>query len=161
MRFLFALVALAPLLVWLGAAPAAPPVAPPAPAPTAVAGDALAEDAVTSGEDLYYRRCSVCHGETGLGLEEARLAFPESHRRCTQCHKSGTSKILTFPFVDNNMFDVGQAPPIRGEGTLTAFGDPATLRAYIQAAMPRHAPDSLSEAEAEAIAAFVWGLKRQ
>lgn len=120
-----------------------------------------ASEALELGEDLYERRCSVCHGPTGLGLEEARGAFPESHRRCTQCHKSGGPKLLFFPFQDNNMFDVGQAPALRGEGTLSAFGDSKALSAYIQAAMPRHAPGSLSDAEAEAITAFVEGLRQQ
>lgn len=118
-------------------------------------------DVLELGEDLYGRRCSVCHGPTGLGLEEARLAFPESHRRCTQCHKSGGTKILTYPFQDNNMFDVGLAPALRGEGTLAPLSDPQALRAYIQAAMPRHAPGTLTAAETDAVAAFVEGLNKQ
>lgn len=113
------------------------------------------------GADLFYRRCSVCHGKTGLGLEEARAAFPESHRRCTQCHKSGGPQLLMVPFNDNNMFDVGTAPALRGPGTLPAFSDSASLRRYIQAAMPRHAPGSLTEAEAAAITAFIEELRGQ
>jgi mono/diheme cytochrome c family protein len=109
------------------------------------------------GEELYGRRCAVCHGPTALGLEEARLAFPESHRRCTQCHKSGGPRRLTYPINDRHMFDVGRAPPLRGPGTLGALRDSAALRAYIQAAMPRHAPGTLSVAEADALATFLEG----
>lgn len=113
------------------------------------------------GSDLFYRRCSVCHGKTGLGFDEAREAFPESHRRCTQCHKSGGPKIMTIPFQDNNMFDIGDPPALRGSGTLRAWPDAAALRAYIEAAMPRHAPGSLSRAEAEAITAFLEVLRER
>lgn len=129
-----------------GLAVAAPPQTPPQPQ-------------LERGGDLFYRRCSVCHGKTGLGFEEAREAFPESHRRCTQCHKSGGPEIMVIPFQDNNMFDVGEPPALRGPGTLRALPDPAALRAYIQAAMPRHAPGSLSQAEAEAITAFLMELR--
>ncbi|ADI16007.1 c-type cytochrome [Truepera radiovictrix] len=123
-------------------------------------GSALApRGAGALGEALYGRRCAVCHGPTGLGLEEARLAFPESHRRCTQCHKSGGYKRLTYPINDRHMFDVGRAPPLRGPGALEALRDPAALRAYIQAAMPRHAPGTLSAAEADALATFLEGLR--
>lgn len=120
-----------------------------------------AELEAEAGADLFYRRCSVCHGKTGLGLEEARAAFPESHRRCTQCHKSGGPQLLMVPFNDNNMFDVGTAPALRGPGTLPTFSDSASLRRYIQAAMPRHAPGSLTEAEAAAITAFIEELRGQ
>ena len=120
-----------------------------------------AEAGTEMGADLFYRRCSVCHGKTGLGLEEARAAFPESHRRCTQCHKSGGPQLLVVPFNDNNMFDVGVPPALRGPGTLPAFTDAGALRRYIQAAMPRHAPGSLSEAEAAAITAFIEELRKQ
>jgi cytochrome c len=111
------------------------------------------------GSELFYRRCSVCHGKTGLGFEEAREAFPESHRRCTQCHKSGGPNVMVIPFQDNNMFDVGHPPALRGPGTLRAWPDAAALRAYIQAAMPRHAPGSLSPTEATAITAFLTKLR--
>lgn len=113
------------------------------------------------GSDLFYRRCSVCHGKTGLGFGEARQAFPESHQRCTQCHKSGGPEVMVIPFQDNNMFDVGDPPALRGPGTLRAWPDAAALRAYIQAAMPRHAPGSLSRAEAAAITAFIEELRKQ
>jgi len=111
------------------------------------------------GGELFYRRCSVCHGKTGLGLAEAREAFPESHRRCTQCHKSGGPEVMMVPFQDNNMFDIGHPPALRGPGTLRAWPDAAALRTYIQAAMPRHAPGTLSPAEAAALTAFLTELR--
>ncbi len=66
---------------------------------------------------------------------------------------------MTIPFQDNNMFDVGDPPALRGPGTLRAWLDAVALRAYIEAAMPRHAPGSLSRAEAEAITAFIEALR--
>ena len=66
---------------------------------------------------------------------------------------------MVIPFQDNNMFDVGHPPALRGPATLQALSDPVALRSYIQAAMPRHAPGSLSEGEAEAITAFILELR--
>ena len=99
------------------------------------------------GAAVYALRCAVCHGKTGQGLNEARLAFPEDHRRCTRCHKQGNAARMATPFVDNNMFDTGDAPALVGEEKLVAFPNAAVLHSYIRAAMPRHAPGSLAEAE--------------
>jgi mono/diheme cytochrome c family protein len=146
---------LAGVLALLGSA-LVPVLAAAPPQPTAQPG---AEAGLELGADLFYRRCSVCHGKTGLGLEEARSAFPEGHRRCTQCHKAGGPEVMVVPFQDNHMFDVGDPPALRGPGTLPAFTDAAALRRYIQAAMPRHAPGSLTEAEAAAITALLTELR--
>ena len=96
------------------------------------------------GAALYSLRCAVCHGATGQGLAEARLAFPEDHRRCSHCHKEGNPALMANPFVDNDMFDVGDAPALVGEGELAAFPNAAVLQSYIHAAMPRHAPGTLT-----------------
>src|SRR5690606_18357820 len=42
---------------------------------------------LTAGAEAYALRCAVCHGSTGGGIEEARLAFPPDERRCTRCHR--------------------------------------------------------------------------
>lgn len=66
---------------------------------------------------------------------------------------------MVIPFQDNHMFDVGDPPALRGPETLQALSDPVVLRSYIQAAMPRHAPGSLSEGEAAALTAFILELR--
>lgn len=124
---------------------------------------------VERGRAVFALRCAVCHGETGGGLEEARLAFPEDHRRCESCHKpgnpdrqanmSGSFELMRGPVAVGNAFAIGEAPPLRGPGTLRNFRNRAALRAYIQAAMPRHAPGSLEPQESRALSAFVLELK--
>ena len=115
------------------------------------------EDAeLLNGAELYYQKCSVCHGDTGLGLEEARATFPEDHRRCTQCHKSGNPKEVDWLNIrDNDMFDIGDPTPLRGEGALANFANPESLQAYISATMPRYAPNSLEADDYRDIAAFL------
>lgn len=66
---------------------------------------------------------------------------------------------MVIPFEDNNMFDIGDPPALRGPGTPQALPDKAALQAYIQARMPRHAPGTLSGGEAAALAAFVLELR--
>lgn len=121
------------------------------------------------GRDIFALRCAVCHGETGGGLDEARLAFPENHRRCESCHKPGNPdrqadmrnsfELMRGPVAVGNAFAIGEAPALHGPGTLSALGDPSALRAYIQAAMPRHVPGSLSAAQSRALSAFVQELR--
>lgn len=121
------------------------------------------------GHQLFALYCAACHGKTGGGLAEARLAFPASHRRCESCHKPGNPdrqaemknsfELMRGPVAVGNAFAIGEAPALHGPGALNAFGDAAALRAYIQAAMPRHAPGSLSVAQSEALSRFVLELK--
>ncbi len=126
---------------------------------------------VTRGEQIFALRCAVCHGDTGGGLDEARLSFPEDHRRCESCHKPSNPSLQTqmgdrsFETVRGrvpvgNAFDIGVAPPLRGDGALEAFRDGAALEAFIRAAMPRHAPGSLSAEQSRALSAFLLELKR-
>ncbi len=112
------------------------------------------------GAALYHLRCSVCHGATGQGLAEARLAFPEDHRRCSRCHKEGNPVLMANPFIDNNMFDIGDAPALVGEDKMAAFPNAAVLQSYIRAEMPRHAPGSLADAEYWDITAHLLALNR-
>ncbi|CAA9553674.1 MAG: hypothetical protein AVDCRST_MAG86-33 [uncultured Truepera sp.] len=59
-----------------------------------------------------------------------------------------------------NAFAIGTAPPLRGPHALTAFRDAGALQAFIRAAMPRHAPGSLSAEQSYALTAFVLKLNR-
>lgn len=121
------------------------------------------------GRELFALYCAACHGETGGGLAEARLAFPESHRRCESCHKPGNPdlqaelpdsfELMRGRVAVGNAFSIGKAPALRGPGALQTFGSPAALRAYIEAAMPRHAPGTLTEAQSKSLSVFVLELR--
>jgi len=147
-------------------------------APRLVSQQPLLEAALTEGAALYAMNCSVCHGPTGGGLAEARLRFPEDERNCSRCHKANNPIVqpLTSPFVDNDMFPVGDAPALRpladgaadagaGDASRGAAGSPAAnltaptgpplarvaapqaLFAYVKATMPRYDPGRHSDAE--------------
>ncbi len=143
---------------------------PPKPAPIVETRTRLKAQ-IARGRSIFALRCAACHGDTGRGLEEARLAFPEDHRRCESCHKPNNPKLQTQMgsrsfetvrgrSVRGNAFAIGNAPPLHGEGALKAFGDAGALQAYIRAAMPRHAPGTLNGEQSYALAAFVAKLNR-
>ena len=111
---------------------------------------------VLRGADLYFANCSVCHGDTALGLAEAKTTFPPEDRRCTRCHRPGNSKTVDWTRIqDNNMFDIGDPVALRGDGALADFSDAATLYAYTRATMPRYQPGFLADAEYLDITAFL------
>src|SRR5690606_41286396 len=69
---------------------------------------------LSAAEELYAWNCAVCHGATGGGLAEAKLAFPADHRNCTRCHRpaNGDVKPLDKPFNDNDMFSFDDPPAL-------------------------------------------------
>jgi len=119
-----------------------------------------APEAVVRGAFTYDQNCSVCHGDTGLGYEEARLAFPADHRNCTRCHRPGNEREMSFETMmerQHDLFDVGVAPALRGPGALAAFTNDAVLLAYTRATMPRYQPGRLDdEGYADLVAFMRW-----
>lgn len=132
---------------------------------------------VGRGAELYALNCAVCHGATGGGLPEAKLAFPEDHRTCTRCHRPSNRIVqpLTEPFVDNDMFAIGDPPTLRTVvhdsdggpatelqeavvGHLGAVAPPSALLAYVAATMPRYDPGRLGHDEYVAITAHLLVL---
>ncbi len=119
---------------------------------------------------LYELNCTVCHGDTGGGLEEARLAFPEDHRRCESCHRpgnpakqadmQGSFELMRGRVAVGNAFAIGVAPPLVGEGALSSFRDAQGLSSFIRSTMPRFAPGSLNEREALALTALLLKWNR-
>ena len=130
-------------------------------------GDALrawlvhgAPEAVLRGAYAYDQNCAVCHGDTGLGYEEARLAFPADHRTCTRCHRPGNVREMSFATMmerQHDLFDLGAPPALRGPGALSAFATDAVLLAYTRATMPRYQPGRLDdEGYADLVAFMRW-----
>ncbi len=120
---------------------------------------AEADDEVRVGAELYDRNCAVCHGDTGLGYAEAKLAFPADHRTCTRCHRPGNPMEMSFEEMmlrQHDLFDLGAPPVLRGPDALQAFTDPIALWAYTGATMPRYQPGRLEATEVRAIVGFLW-----
>lgn len=109
------------------------------------------------GAALFAHHCSACHGDTGGGIEEARLSFPDTHRNCVRCHRTtNPPTMLLEEMTPRSAFDVGLAPPVVGPGfDLGKFGTGAGLYAYVQATMPRPFPAALDEDVYLAIVAFL------
>jgi hypothetical protein len=121
-------------------------------------------DRTDPGEDgaaVFAANCAVCHGATGLGLAEAKEAFPADHRQCHRCHKPGnppTMSLIQIEARQHDLFSLGEPPALRGENTLAATVDPAALRDYVQATMPRYRPGTLTDAEYLAVTEFLLQL---
>ena len=120
-----------------------------------------APDTVVRGAETYERNCSVCHGDTGLGYREAKLAFPADHRACTHCHRPGNEREMSWDVINargHNLFDVGDPPALRGPGTLVGLAEDAVLLAYTRATMPRYQPGRLTDDEYSDLVAFMRWL---
>ena len=112
---------------------------------------------VRNGASLYAFHCAACHGDTGAGFEEAVAAFPDSHQTCAKCHRPANPRVMDWSRIrPNNAFSVGEGPPLLGpHGAVQRFGSEASLRAYVAATMPRPFPGALSDAEYDAIVAYL------
>lgn len=140
-----------------------------APASGAVPDPAQAQDPavaalLTAGAEAYALRCAVCHGSTGGGIEEARLRFPPEERRCTRCHRPSNPVVqpLDRPFVDNDMFSIGDPPPLHPTPerptALASVAAPQALQDYLSRTMPRYDPGRLSDAEYRALTALLLAM---
>jgi len=122
---------------------------------------------VLVGADLYYENCSVCHGDRAMGLEEARLVFPEDHQYCERCHRANNPSTMPLEFMNHrNAFNIGNAPALNDREALKKWGSALGLYAYMSATMPRPFPSSLEEDEYLAITSFLlsangWSLNEE
>lgn len=117
-------------------------------------------DQVRRGAALFDRNCAVCHGDSGLGLQEARAAFPQDHRHCTRCHKPNNPVVMSLEQVheegrDHDLFPIGDPPPLRGEGALASLRTPTALFHYTRATMPRYRPGTMRDEEYLDVTAFL------
>jgi cytochrome c len=114
---------------------------------------------VRHGAEVYDLVCSNCHGNTGLGIEEGRAEFSPEHQRCEKCHRpNNAARLVDVEISERNSFNIGTPPALK---TLAKFGSAAGLKAYIQAAMPRHNPGQLSNQEYLDITAFLVALNKK
>src|SRR5690606_16401198 len=118
---------------------------------------------LSAAEALYAWNCSVCHGATGGGLAEAKLAFPADHRDCSRCHRPSNRVVqpLREPFNDNDMFSIGEPPKLHGAEAgvaMAAVADPVNLHAYIAATMPRYDPGRLDDEDYWALTALLLDM---
>lgn len=112
------------------------------------------------GAQNYDLHCATCHGDTGRGFAEAKLAFPEDHRRCHYCHRrNNPPQMPLVAMTPRNAFDIGQAPALVGAETLSNFGNASALHHYSQATMPRPFPGELDTASYLAITVHILRLR--
>lgn len=122
-----------------------------------------APDVVRAGAEAYAANCAVCHGDTGLGYAEARLSFPTDHRACTRCHRPGNEREMSFATMmerQHDLFDIGDPPAVRGDGSLAAFPTDDVLFAYLRATMPRYQPGRLNDDAYRSLVAFLRWLNQ-
>lgn len=133
---------------------------PPAKADTAAISELEAQ--LAFGKELYDFNCAVCHGERGLGLDDARLSFPEDHRYCEQCHRPSNPRRMTLEqMTPLNAFSVGDAPPLAGEGSLSAFPNALALYSYSRATMPRFEPARHTDEEYLAMTTYILSIRQE
>ena len=121
---------------------------------------ASAPEQVVAGAKLFDLNCAVCHGDSALGFEEAKIAFPADHRECTLCHKPNNPVVMSLDEVmaqgrDHDLFSLGEPPALRGEGALASFASPAALFWVTKTTLPRYRPRTMTDAEVLDITAFL------
>lgn len=120
---------------------------------------ASASPQVRAGAQTFHLVCATCHGPTGEGLAEARMAFVPSDRHCESCHRPGNPpRWADLSVRANNSFSIGHPPPLRGTDLLQRFDTPSDLFHYIRGAMPRYDPGKLSERSYVQLTAFLLAL---
>lgn len=120
---------------------------------------ANSNEQLQEGARVYNLVCADCHGDTGLGFEEALLGFHPDHHNCSQCHRKYNSPHEDDVQVsERNCFNIGEPPPLRTDGAVKKFQNAAAYFYYIKATMPRYDPNGLTEQEYWNITAFLMAI---
>jgi hypothetical protein len=120
---------------------------------------AHASPQVRAGAHTYHVVCATCHGPTGKGLAEARLAFIPGHRRCEECHRPGNPPRWSDTMITpHNSFSIGNPPALRGTDLLQEYPTPSALFHFLRKAMPRYDPGKFSDQTYVQLTAFLWAL---
>lgn len=104
---------------------------------------------VDNGEQIYFYRCLVCHGDRGQGLAEWRKLLDPPDNNCFQaeCHaKNRVVGSFTFP---------QDVPPVISPGVLRQFGNAQRLYDFIHKYMPYQDPGVLPEEDYWALTAYL------
>lgn len=101
-----------------------------------------AEGSVEWGNELFDKKCAMCHGDFGSGGQGGYPAL-----------SGGDIKTLTFQLQNPADKEPGQEPPSRKIGSYWPYA--STLFWYIQDSMPYPHPKSLTNSETYAIAAYL------
>ena len=106
------------------------------------------------GAEIYRLVCSACHAYSGEGLTDAwRATWDPKDQNCWQSKCHG-------PNHPPDGFVLPIAPAIVGRAAMAPFQTAADLRDYVQATMPWHNPNSLTDEEGWAVTAYVIKLNR-
>lgn len=106
------------------------------------------------GAEIYRLVCSACHAYSGEGLTDAwRATWDPKDQNCWQSKCHG-------PNHPPDGFVLPIAPAIVGRTAMAPFQTAADLRDYIQATMPWHNPNSLTDDEGWAVTAYVIKLNQ-
>lgn len=114
---------------------------------------------VAAGAHTYHVVCATCHGPTGKGFAEAKLAFIPDHRHCERCHLPGNPpRWSDTPITPHNSFSLGDPPALRGTDLLQEYPTPSALFRFLRKAMPRYDPGKFSDQTYVQLTAFLWAL---
>lgn len=120
---------------------------------------AHASDQVKAGSDTFHVVCATCHGPTGKGYQEARMAFIPDHRACERCHRpANPARWADTAITARNSFSIGQPPALRGTDLLQEYPTPSALFHFLKSAMPRYDPGKFSDATYVRLTAFLLAL---
>lgn len=118
-----------------------------------------ASDQVKAGAATFHLLCATCHGPTGAGMAEARLAFDPQHRHCERCHgPSNPALRKDMRIGPHQTFSIGRPPPLRSPALLARYPTPSDLFAFVTAKMPRYDPGLLSHEQSVQVVAFLLAL---
>lgn len=120
---------------------------------------AHASDQVKAGAGTFHLVCATCHGPTGGGLAEARLAFDPMHRTCERCHDPANPPLRKdMRITPRDSFSLGHPPALRTDRLAARFKSPSDLYAFLRSNMPRYDPGMLSDRKYVQLTAFLLAL---
>ncbi len=114
---------------------------------------------VRAGAHTFHVVCATCHGPTGKGYQEARMAFIPDHRECERCHRPANPALWADTQITaKNSFSIGHPPALRGTDLLQEYPTPSQLFQYVKTKMPRYDPGKFSDATYVQLTAFLLAL---
>ncbi|MEJ2666293.1 MAG: hypothetical protein P8Z81_04205 [Deinococcales bacterium] len=120
---------------------------------------AHASDQVKAGAATFHLLCATCHGPTGAGMAEARLAFDPQHRHCERCHAPSNPPLRRdMRITPNQTFSIGRPPPLRSAALLDRYPTASYLFAFVHGKMPRYDPGMLGSRQTVQVVAFLLAL---